>query len=363
VLFELETSGFPPRDTMQGLILATDAGRTDQSVLIADWFTLVDRAHMPGFSSALELIGRSEAALKLVAEHAPKSFVALVLAAWLDVPDREPLARVAAAVISRQIAGELGPDEHLRANDRGRIARWASPAHQAQVARGLVDTLACTADHGAHRFEAGEGLVALAERLKPATASTTLDRLLERQQDIATPSTERGGQSHANVHFARVIMHAPPATDHVRAIALRAACLLGSRCGRSAELQETVAKALGDDSAELRETAMRASLESEPLPDPDLHALLSDPDLGVRALALSALADRGELGSDDERLVSASEPSQPFPLRCAVLNIVREAPGDDPCVVERLMSDPHVYVRAAARSARESTQTDAPERP
>lgn len=352
VLFEVETSGFPPRDAVQGLIFATDANRTDQTRLIADIFTLYDRAHVPGFASALQLISRSHEAQEHVVEHASKGFTALVLAAWLDLPDRHLQLRTRMAeLVARDLIGDLGSEEMLRFNDRGRVARWASATDQAQIARSLVDTLGELSDLGAHRYEAGEGLASLAERLEPDTAGRTLDRLLEREEAVATPSTTTGGQSHPNRFFARAVMNAPPATGQVRAIALRAACSLAARCDRLPELRETVEQTISEDGPAQRLTALRLCLEREEFLDPDLRQFLPDPDPGIRSMALAALTERGEIRDGDPALLSACEPEQPLELRCAVLGIARQTPADFVATMKLLSRDPHVYVRAVARAA------------
>lgn len=352
VVFETTHTPFPPRDTTQGLILATDAGRCDQAELIAEVFSVFDRAHVPGFDSALKIISRSLPAREVVARRAVERHVALVLAAWLDLPDGEQTLRSRADdLVARAVAGSLGPEEILRSNDLGRLSRWASAELQEQVARDLIATLADHADIGVHRYEAGEGMAVLAPRLDPDVASRALDELFQHQDAVATPSSLEGGASHPNRAFARVVMDAPAESDWVRAVALRGACELAGRCGRVVEISEAVSWALRDEEPIIRSAAVRLCHRWTELPDADYAALLEDPDQSIQGQALAALAEEGSLAADCPALLESAAPGAGFSLRVAVLGLARDRASTHRAVLERLADDPHVYIRAAARQA------------
>lgn len=74
--------------------------------------------------------------------------------------------------------------------------------------------------------------------------------------------------------------------------------------------------------------------------------LLNDADEHVRALALAALSERGQLVPEDTRLLAACQPDQPLTLRVAALGIVREAASTHPSAVTVLRDDPtYTYAR------------------
>ncbi len=230
VVYETTHTPFPPRRTIEGLILGTDAGVCDQTELIAEVFSYTDRAHLAGFGLAVDLVAASRAARLRAVELAEDHFPALLLCAWADLADEyQKVAARAADVIARSLTGELNGDEILRLDDKGRLARWATTGHQEAIGSDLLDTLASPSEIGAHRYEAGVGLACLAERLKPDVAEKLLERLAANHDQVSVASKEDGMRSHPNPLFARVKMNAPPEVHEVRAVGLRAAIVLAER--------------------------------------------------------------------------------------------------------------------------------------
>lgn len=346
VVFETTHTPFPPRRTIQGLILATYAGVCDACELIAEVFGFTDRAHLAGFGLAVELVSDSAVARAKAVELAEYQFPALLLCAWADLPDLHPaVAARAADVVARSLDGELAGDEILRADDRGRLARWAEPDAQRAVGHALSDELISPSEIGAHRNEAAVGLASLAERLTTETAGELLERVTVDQQLIGTPSTQETMSSHPNPLFARVNMRAPAAHDQVRAVALRAFAALAERACRPDERRNAVASGIRDEDGAVRAEAARLAA---PMLDIDLRAHAADDNPLVRAQVLIALATREDLAPDDPGLLANSAPDAPLALRSTVLRIARENPGAHPRLVQALRADPHVYVRAVA---------------
>jgi HEAT repeat protein len=322
----------------------------DSTKLIAGVYCAFDRSHVQGWSTALVLIGGSEEAIELVSERAATAFTPLVLAAWLDLPDKvEALRERAAGVVKRSLTGSLAGDEILRQNDRGYLARWASPEHQEAVAVELVGVLANRDEIDLHRFEAGEGLTALAPRLGKGPACELLDRLLEVAEAVGEGSRTVGLRSHQNVHFARVLLNAPSAGAEVRAVALRAASELGARCDRLGELAASVGAALADLESALRVAAIGIERAHPGVTEIDLARLLEDEDPSVRCAAFATYVERGEITGEDPRVMAMCEPGEVFASRCAVLMAARGAPGSYEEALERLQDDPNIYLRTSAR--------------
>jgi hypothetical protein len=347
VVYETESTPYPPADTLQGLLLATDAGLCDTTLLIAKVFCVYGRAHVPGWAAALKLFSGSEAARKFIAKRASDSFTALVLAAWLDLPDNAPvLADRAADVISRGLKDQLNQDEILCRNDRGRFARWSTPEHQLVIAQDAVTTLADRSNIDLHRYEAGEGIEALAPRMAAAPSSLILDELLARANDIGQPSLSEGGRSHPNEHFARFIMRSPSAGPEVLAVAVRAVCALAATCGRVNDTQAVVSDALDSNDPILRGTAVQLSRRYSDLAQPNYEQLLGDEAPSVAAMALPACVDAVAL--DDPRLIALCAADAPLAVRCSVLALARTNPSRFRPVLRQLAHDPHVFVRRLA---------------
>ena len=350
VVYETRHTPFPPRHTMSGLLLAEQIGLLDEAPLIADVFCFYDRMHVPGFDAALGVIRESDQAVQVVVKDAAKHFTPLLLAAWLDLPDTHPeLATRASDLIARADTGNLGPEEHLRLDDKGRLGRWATRAQQQQLAAELATEVANYGDLDAHRHEAAVGLESLAERLEADDAAHTLDALLARADDIGTESQVDGMQSHPNAFFARVRMNTPPAGDLVGAKALEATCALAARAGRLAGLADDIHAAVEGPEPALRLAAVKLLVRYSELPDLDLRALLTGDDPDLTAVVLAALDQAGELALDDPALVAAAAPEQPLHLRAAALGIAEHHPSKLSKLLAQLGDDPHVFVRAFAR--------------
>jgi len=352
VLFEIQSTPFPPRVAVAGLALAAAAGRIDGGAPLAEVLCDFDRAHLgDAFASALAVVRACEDAKPLVARRAQDSFVALLLAAHLQQPDADDvLLRRAADVIARWAGGTNGPDEILRNDDLGMLARWAAEEHRRQAATHLVDALADPAEIGVHRCEAARGLVMLAPGLSDQECAQTLDAVIAAGARIAVASTTTQMNSHPNPHFARVRMSAPAETDFVRGWALEAACVLADRAGRISELSEEVHGALGE-TGPVRVEALRAVRRWPQLAAVDFGELLVDEDVEVRAVAAAACLESGELADGDERIGPLIAADAPLNLRCTVLAAAREQPDHFRETLAALQRDPHGYVRAAARLA------------
>jgi hypothetical protein len=349
VVFETVNTPFPPRRTIEGLIWATDAGVADQADLIAEIFSYVDRAHLTAFGLAVDLVSRSSTATARAVELAERQFPGLLLCAWAGFPDQHTVvAERARDVVQRSIEGTLEGHEILRPDDKGRLARWASPELQAIVARDLLDTLLSPADLGAHRFEAGVGLTSVAERLDPSVARELLDRLIERQDLVSVASTDDGLRSHPNPLFARMRMDAPPAVDEVRAVAHEAGLTLAGKAGRIEQQAQMLEAALDDASGPVRAQAVERAAS---LIDRDLRPYVVDEDPFVRARALAGLDERDEVEGDDPALIAASQPDEPLMLRSTAARIARRASERHPETLATLRADRHVYLRACARNA------------
>ncbi len=269
--------------------------------------------------------------------------------AWADLPDEaDQIAARAADVVARSVDGELESHEILRADDRGRLARWASPDHQRAVADDLVAELVSTSEVGAHRHEAAVGLASLAERLETEDATGLLARLRDDEEHIAKPSTTESMSSHPNPLFGRVRMRAPASVERVRAAALNAVVTLASAAGDIETRQSVISSGLIDIAGPVRAEAVRLAVD---LAQVDLRPFLSDEDALVRGQALTALDSRDELVGDDPALLAAAEPDEPLALRSTAVRIGRLSPSRHPRLLEALKADPHVYIRAVARSA------------
>lgn len=352
VLFEIRTTPFPPRAAVAGLALAAAAGRIDGGEPLTEVLCNFDRAHLgDAFTSALAVVGASEDAKALIARRAQDSFVALLLAAHLHLPDADDaLRRRAADIFTRWAGGTTGPDEILRNDDIGMLARWAAEEHRRQAATHLVDVLADPAEVGVHRCEAARGLVMLAPGLSEQECSQTLDAVIAAGARIAAPSMTRQVNSHPNRHFARARMSAPAETDFVRSWAIEAACVLADRAGRISELPEEVQGALGEPGP-VRVEALRAVRRWPQLAAVDFGELLDDEDADVRAVAAAACLESGELADGDERIEPLIAADAPLNLRCTVLAAAREQADRFPETLAALQRDPHGYVRAAAQLA------------
>jgi hypothetical protein len=350
VVYELHNTPFPPAVAVNGLLLATDAGLCDAAESLAEVFCVYDRMHVSGFSEALGLIQRSDASKAIVEERAADEFLALVVAAWMGLPDNsETLHARAQGLVTRSLAGELGPDELLRWDDRGRLARWASVDDQVQMAAALIGEMSNSADIDVHRYEAAIGLATLAEALPADKASDVLDDLLGQWPSIVEPSRATGYRSHPNVHFARVKVRTPRATGPLVAKATEAACQLAARCDRLAELTELISEGMYDADGAIRVEVLRLAHRWPALADVDFAALAADDAPAVRALALAVCDERGELAADELRNVADGH--GPLDLRSAALGIARRAPETHRPTLERLADDPHVYIRSVARRA------------
>ncbi len=357
VIYETESTPYPPVDTLHGLLLATDAGLCDATDLATRFFCIYDRSHLGGYGNVLEHIERSDAAKATVTELAEKGLedrerplTSLILAAWLDLPDEsEALAKGAADIVARALRDELEPNEILRHGDRGRLARWASPANQQACAAQLVAILADRREIDVHRFEAAEALDSLAARIGADAASRILDLLFAAGEDIWEESLTDGGQSHPNGHFARVRMNTPTAGPAVRATGLRAVCSLAQRCGRQDDVRDIAHDALISEEPELRVTAIKLAARYPGLLTADFERLLNDQDSTVRAAAFVAADRQGAtLQADDPRVLALCDPCMPLAVRSTVLRVARRSLQRHAAALQRLADDPHVFVRAAA---------------
>jgi hypothetical protein len=347
VVYETEHTPYPPADALQGLLLATDAGLCDTTVLIAEVFCIYGRAHVPGYAAALQLFERSKPAQEFIVDRASDSFTALVLAAWLDLPDDAPaLAARASDVIARALEDRLTEGEILCRNDRGRLARWSTPEQQLVTAKESVTTLVDRRNIDVHRYEAGEGIEALASRMAAEAASSVLDELLARADDIGQPSQREGGKSHPNEHFARFIMRSPPAGAEVRAIALRAVSGLAATCGRLNDVQAAASDALASHDPPLRRTAVQLCQRYSAIAQPNYEQLLADEDPTVAVAALPACIDA--VAIDDPRLTALCSKDVPLAVRCSMLALARHDPLRLRPILQQLAHDPHVYVRRMA---------------
>jgi hypothetical protein len=352
VEYETNTTPFPPKRTVHGLMLATDLGLCDASVLIAEVYGLTDRAHLGGFGLALDIVNASSAAQLKAVEMSTDQPSALLLCGWTDLPDDHPsVADRAREVIARSVAGDLQSHEGLRSDDRGRLARWATDEAQGTVARDLIRELISPEEIGAHRYEAAVGLKSLAQRIDSAIARELLDELVEGTELIAQASTTESMSSHHNALFARVHMRAPAGAEHVRAAAFGALAELAERAGQDTQLSELVSAALiAPDGLVRAEAIGRAGHLSEA----QLREHASEEDPVVRLRVVQALHDRGELSEDDAVLLEAAAPDGALASRSAAARIVRRVPRRHPRTIAKLLGDPHVYVRAAARLADEA---------
>lgn len=353
VTFEIEHTPFPPDQAMQGLLFAIEAGLWNHIQLVAEVFAVYDRSHVGGFQTATHLIEQSDPAAVLLAERAASGFTALLTAAWCGSPDQRPeLAQHAADVTERALTDALAPDEILRANDQGQLARWASADHQREVADTLIKTLADPSQIDVHRFEAGEGLAALAARMQPEAASSALDVLLAAADAIETPSELQGLRSHRNPRFARSTFNTPVTPGAVDSMALRAAVELAGRCERLDELQSATEAGSTGPQPRVRAEALRLSTRWTSLATADLRSFLTDEDEYVQAQALKCLGKVGSLAREDSAVTDFATPQQPLSLRAAALNVAREHPDRFTQALELLAEDPHAPVRATARNAR-----------
>ncbi len=352
VVFETEHTPFPPRRTIEGLIWATDACVADQADLIAETFSYVDRAHLAGFGLAVDLVCGSSTATARAVELAEELFPGLLLCAWANLPDQHTtVAARALDVVRRSIDGKLEGHEILRPDDKGRLARWAAPEHQAIVARDLLDTMLSPADLGAHRFEAGVGLTSVVERVEPSLALELLERLIERHDLVSIPSTDDGLRSHRNPLFARMRMDAAPSVNEVRAVALESAVTLAGRAGRTEQQAQVIDVALDDASGPVRAQAVKCAAS---LTNRNLRPYVTDDDPLVRARALAGLDSRNELERDDPALLQAGQADEPLMLRSTAARIARRAADRHLETLATLTADRHVYLRACARNAQAS---------
>lgn len=360
VVHETNSTPYPPVQTLPGLMLATDAGLCDCAKLATEFFCIYDRAHLGGrYHNLLDLIHDSPPSkahvLKLaddVARAPGRPLTALILAAWLDLPDESAVvARGAASAVTRALTGELGAEEILRHGDRGRLAHWARPDDQERCAAGLVAILAEPEEIDTHRYEAAEALQSLAARLEELTAAKILDQLLAAAEQIGQPSLTEGFQSHPNRHFARVLIDTPSAGPQIRAIALRATCSLAVRCGREDDVRDAANEALGSEEGALRAAAVTMATQHPGLLRIDVGHLLDDEDSLVRARAFDANSEQHAVAFDDPRLLALCNPAQPLMVRSTVLHAAKRSPAEYKQALKTLTTDPHVYVRAAARIA------------
>jgi hypothetical protein len=346
VVYETTHTPFPARGTIHGLMQAIDAGVCDEAELVAEVFGYTDRAHLGGFGFAQKIVPASEAASAIAVKLAADQFPALLLCAWADLPDYHEAVRARAGdVIARALEGTLRGDEILRYDDKGRLARWASPEQQDAVATELLEVLQSPSEIGAHRYEAGIGLACVAERMTRESAERALSRLIDRASQVNSPSTTEGTRSHRNPLFARVKLNAPPEADGVRAIAVRALVMLAQRAGDEDRANNELIAALRDPAGAVRAEAVRLARAVGSI---DLRSLADDPDAEVRAQVLSALSARSELASDDPVLLAGCAADNPLAVRATAVRAARDRAGRDVRALESLASDANVYVRAVA---------------
>jgi hypothetical protein len=355
VIYETDVCPFPPADSTEGLQLATEAGLSDQTMLITEIACVNSPSHVPSTRHAPELIKRSgsTAVLAHVERLAQRTYPSLVLAAQLGLPDAsKSLAARAADVTTRLVRNELKGEEIVTHYHRGLLARWATAEDQATVARNLVAAIGTPSELDAHRHESAQGLEALAPKLTPDLASEMLDQLLAVGEQVAIPSTTTELLSHRNPHLARFKLHTPAAGAAIRAAALGGAYALAMRSNRTKELESAAGDAVADPEPEMRREAVHLAREyPERVGELDILAMLDDIDVGVQASALSECIRRG-LASAEHPLVSdLSDPGQPLAVRATILKIARDSPADYRPTLERLSEDPHVCLRASARHA------------
>lgn len=355
-IYEIETTPFPPAACVNGLLLATGAGLSDEGKVIVEVFAEYGSAHLPGYSAALELIETHDSARDTAIALADRSLRALLLCAWAELPNSWPeLARQAAAAIATSLEDEAGPEDHLTPKDRGCLARWASAGDQAKIASDLVDLLISPGEIGVHRYEAAKGLGALAKGIDEELAADVLDRLVAGRDGIGTASTvvERG--SDLNPAFARALLRTPAEEDHVVAMALRAEVELAARTGRLAEIRPAVEAGIAEEAVEIRAMALDCAIAHRDLLDVDLRASVNDADPTIRALALKGLADRGELKAEDPALLGAAAASEALGVRSTAMRIARADCEDHREILGMLARDSNVFIRAAARNALRGT--------
>ena len=276
VLHELRTSPYPPRQALHGLIQATDAGRVDGAAAIAVEFCRHDRHHLGGYGGALRLIAGSDEARSAVSQRASLLPQALVLAAWLDLPDDDgSLAARAADLAHRALTGALDPIENPSVADRGCLARWASPEDRQATAELMLGILTGEVPDD-RRDEAAAGLAAVAPSLEPDAASAALDRLLGSAEALARPWTL--DPDDPDLPQGTIFGAVSPSIAAVRAEALRGACALATRAGRLADVAPQVTAARADPEPALRIAAIRLGRRYRELPDADAIALLNDED-------------------------------------------------------------------------------------
>lgn len=362
VIYETENCPFPPSDSTEGVLLATEAGLCDATLLIAEIACIYSPSHVRSLLHAQGVIERSIEAVDHVERLAQSKYTPLVVAAQLRLPDRfEPLAERAADITARFVRDELEPDEIVTHYHRGLLARWASGEDQAAVARDLATVIGTPSHLDAHRHESADGLAALAPALAPECASEMLDQLQGVGEQIAIPSTTIELRSHRNRHLARSKMHAPAAGAAVRAAALGAAYALAMRSDRTHELDAAIADARADSEEELRRRVVHIAREHpDQLVGFDLLAMLDDPDVGVRAAALAACVHRGVVSAEHPLVAELSGAGQPLAVRATILKIARGSPADYRAALERLAEDPHVFIRSSARHSLFKLRSAAP---
>lgn len=354
VIYETEACPFPPSDTIEGLLFATEAGLCDATLLIAEMACIHSPSHVHSLRYAQGVIERSAQAVAHVERLAQSKYTPLVLAAQLRLPGRSKLLEERAAdITARFVLDKLEPEKIVTHYHRGLLAQWATDRDQAAVARHLVTVISNPSDLDAHRHESADGLAALAQALAPECASEMLDRLHEAGEQIATPSTTTELRSHPNPHLARSKMHTPAAGAAVRAAALGAGYALAVRSGRTHDLNAAIADARVDSESELRRRVVHLAREH---PDQlagivDLPAMLEDPDVGVRAAALAACVHRGLVSADHPLITELSGTEQPLAVRATVLKIACDSPTAYTTALVRLSEDPHICVRASAKHA------------
>lgn len=359
VIYETETTPFPPAICVNGLLLATEAGLCEEGKLIVEVFSDYGHAHLPGYPAVLELIGKSDSARKSAIALAGESVNALLLCAWADVPDGSPeIAKRAADAVAHSLSDDADPSETFSRQDRGRLARWAASEDQLLIGEDLIETLISPSEIGVHRYEAAKGLLALAERLDPRAASDFLDRLTAASEAIATASVRGEMASHSNPVFARMHMRSPAEADEVLALALQAKVELAVRSDRLADVRDRVVNGLADRGATIRRAALNCVITHPDLAEIDLRDWINDEDPLARALALKGLGERGELGDQDLALLASSAPGAPLAVRSSALRIARKDPKRYEMILGVLAADPHVFVRGAAQVAHGKSQAD-----
>ena len=354
VIYETEACQFPPSDCTEGLLLTTEAGLCDATLLIAEMACIHSPSHVRSLRHAHNVIERSTEAVAHVERLAQCRYTPLVLAAQLRLPDRNRLlAERAADITARFIRQKLEPEEIVTHYHRGLLAQWASGEDQATVARHLVTVIGNPSELDAHRHESADALAALAPALAPERASEMLDQLHGIGGQIATPSTTTELRSHPNPHLARSKLHTPAAGAAVRAAALGAAYALAMRSGRANEQVGAITDAGVDTEEEMRRRAIHLAREH---PDQlgvaiDLPAMLDDPDVGVRAAALAASTDLGAVSGQHPLIAELGGAAQPLAVRATVLKIARDSPTAYTPALEQLSEDPHICIRASAKHA------------